>query len=359
MTTTPVHNANLEKVAVVVLNYNGKHFLEKFLPPLLAHSGNAQIIVADNKSTDDSLQFLKEEYPTLPLIEIPQNLGFCGGYNYALAQVKADYYVLLNSDVEVTLNWIPPVINLLESNERIAACQPKIKMYDDKVKFEYAGAAGGLMDQLGYPFCRGRIFDVVEDDDGQFDDECEVFWATGACLFIRAALYHQFGGLDEFFFAHMEEIDLCWRLKNAGHQIWYCGKSEIYHVGGGTLPKSSPRKTFFNFRNSLCMIFKNLPSSQLWWIVFMRLVLDGVAGVRFLLQGELGNLMAIIRAHLAFYARIPSLLKQRKQIPRPKAGHIGQFNISIIWQHFVKGAKAFSDLPIGFLPSKSREFIRR
>lgn len=352
MITARFHNSNLGQVAVVVLNYNGRHFLEKFLPPLIAHSGNAQIVIADNKSTDDSLAFLKSNYPSLTLIEIPENLGFCGGYNYALSRVEATYYVLLNSDVEVTLNWIPPIINLLDANPQVAACQPKVKMYDDKAKFEYAGAAGGLIDYLGYPFCRGRIFDLVEEDRGQYDDEQEVFWATGAAMFIRSELYHQFGGLDESFFAHMEEIDLCWRMKNKGHQIWYSGKSEVYHVGGGTLPKSSPRKTFFNFRNSLFMIFKNLPATQLFWVLLMRLVLDGIAGARFILKGETNNCLAIIKAHLQFYWNIPQLLKKRKANTGRNYRYTGKFNISIVRQHFLKGAKSFQDLPISLKSPK-------
>jgi len=348
LTPTRFHNANLERVAVVVLNYNGRHFLEKFLPPLIAHSGNAQLIVADNKSTDDSLAFLKTNYPTLKLIEIDQNLGFCGGYNYALQQVEADYYVLLNSDVEVTLNWIPPVLNLLASSDHIAACQPKIKMYDEKKRFEYAGAAGGLMDGLGYPFCRGRIFDIVEEDHGQYDDEQEIFWATGACMFIKAKLFHQYGGLDESFFAHMEEIDLCWRLKNAGYQVWYSGHSTVYHVGGGTLPKSSPRKIFFNFRNSLSMLLKNLPASQLFPIIFCRLVLDGIAALRFLTQGEGPNFRAVFQAHMDFYRRIPALLQKRKALKTlsRKKKLAGKYTFSLIWHHFVKGRKTFTALPI-------------
>lgn len=351
MENTPFHTDQLERVAVVVLNFNGKHFLEKFLPPLLSHSGNAQIIVADNGSTDDSLPFLKSKYPTLSLIEISENLGFCGGYNYALDRVDADYYVLLNSDVQVTLNWLPPLVNLLDANEAIVACQPKVRMYDAPSKFEYAGAGGGVMDGLGYPFCRGRIFDVVEEDQGQFDDDREVFWATGACLVIKAKIYHEFGGLDESFFAHMEEIDLCWRVKNAGYQVWYSGQSTVFHVGGGTLPKSSPRKTFFNFRNGLCMLAKNLPSSKLLPVLFTRMLLDGIAGIRFLTKGEIGNFWAVLRAHAAFYGRLPKLMAQRKTIQRSKGALAGKYTFSLIWQHFAKGVTQFQQLPI---PEKER-----
>lgn len=337
---------SLKDVAVVILNYNGKGYLETFLPSVLRFSSDAQVIVADNNSTDDSIHFMKTEYPTVRLIEMEENTGFCGGYNEALKHVTAKYYVLLNSDVEVTENWIEPIISLMESDESIAAAQPKIKLYADKSKFEYAGGAGGFIDFLGYPFCRGRVFDELETDKGQYNDNCAIFWATGACMFVRAELYHQFGGLDEMHFAHMEEIDLCWKMKNAGHQIWYCGESEVYHVGGGTLPKSSPRKTFLNFRNSLFMLFKNLPASQLFLILFSRMVLDGLSGMLFLSKGEWKNFMAIPKAHIDFYKHIPQLLKKRKATQNSVNSHkhAERKGYSLIWKHFIKGKKYFHEI---------------
>ncbi|MBI3232939.1 MAG: glycosyltransferase family 2 protein [Bacteroidetes bacterium] len=245
-----------KKVAVVILNYNGKHWLEKFLPSVLSSTyANIEIVVADNCSTDDSIDFINQNYPNLTLIKNRVNGGFSKGYNDCLKHVTADYYVLLNSDIEVTPNWIEPVIELMESDSLIAACQPKILMYDQKDKFEYAGAAGGFMDSMGYMFCRGRIFDIYETDHGQYNEAIEVFWATGACLFVRANIYHQFGGLYEPLFAHMEEIDFCWRLKNNGYKIYACPTSEVYHVGGGTLNKTSPHKTYLNFRNKSTQTF--------------------------------------------------------------------------------------------------------
>ena len=252
--------------AVVILNWNGKHMMEKFLPSVTAHtSGDAEVIIADNGSTDDSIEFLHTHYPDLRIIQLDQNYGFAEGYNRALAQIEADYYVLLNDDVEVTPHWVEPVIEQMQQNPLTAICQPKLLMYDQRDTFEYAGAAGGFIDRYGYPFCRGRLFDVVEKDHGQYDDPCEIFWASGAAMFVRADVWHQLGGLDGDFFAHMEEIDFCWRAKNKGYRVEYCPKSAIYHVGGGTLPKSNPRKTFLNFRNNLSMLYKNLPAAPACW----------------------------------------------------------------------------------------------
>ena len=239
----------MTKTAVVILNYNGEKFLREFLPVVIKLSGNAKIVVADNGSTDLSVELLKQKFPTVELIRLDNNYGFCGGYNRALKQVEAEYYVLLNSDVEVTPEWLEPLVALLDSSSDIAAAQPKVLSYNDKDHFEYAGAAGGFMDSLGYPFCRGRLFDITEKDTGQYNDTREVFWATGACLIIRSAVYHKLGGLDEDFFAHMEEIDLCWKVQRAGHKVYYCGTSHVFHVGGGTLSKSNPRKTYYNLRN--------------------------------------------------------------------------------------------------------------
>lgn len=248
----------MKKTAVVILNWNGRKFLKKFLPDVIKFSKkDAEVIVADNASTDDSVAVLKADFPEIRIIENKSNGGFAKGYNQALKLIDAEYYILLNSDIEVTENWINPVIELMESDKNIAACQPKIRSYHEKEKFEYAGAAGGFIDKFGYPFCRGRIFQSLEEDKGQYDDTVEIFWATGAALFIRAELYHKLGGMDDDFFAHMEEIDLCWRLKNEGYKIMYCPKSTVYHVGGGTLPTSSSWKTYLNFRNNFFLIYKN------------------------------------------------------------------------------------------------------
>jgi hypothetical protein len=270
-------------IAVVILNWNGRKYLEQFLPPLVQHSRDeAEIIVADNASSDDSVAFLREHYPSIRIISNPSNEGFSRGYNLALKQVEADYYVLLNSDIEVTPNWIRPVIDLMEKDRSVAACQPKILSFYERTKFEYAGAAGGFIDKYGYPFCRGRIFQSLEEDNGQYNDAIEIFWATGACMFVRADLFHQSGGLDEDFFAHMEEIDLCWRLKNEGYRIMYCPDSTVYHIGGGTLPKISWRKTYFNFRNNFYLLYKNLPDNLVNEVFAKRLVLDGIAAMKFL-----------------------------------------------------------------------------
>ena len=246
----------MTKTAVVILNWNGKKFLEQFLPYVIKHSSSdAEVIVADNASNDDSVEFLKNNYPEIQIINNNENGGFSKGYNEALSKIDAEYYVLLNSDIEVTENWIKPIIDLMDSDKSIAVCQPKLRSYHQKEMFEYAGAAGGFIDKYGYPFCRGRIFNSIEVDNGQYDDTCEVFWATGAAMFVRAELYHKFGGLDNDFFAHMEEIDFCWRLKNEGYKIMYCADSVVYHVGGGTLPKNSSRKTFLNFRNNFNLLY--------------------------------------------------------------------------------------------------------
>lgn len=296
MNTTP-------SVAVVILNWNGRHFLERFLPSLLRHTPaeTAEIIVADNASTDDSVPFMRQYYPQIRLIENDANYGFAEGYNRALSQVEADYYVLLNSDIEVSPHWVEPVIAMLEADPTAAAAQPKLRAYDRPTLFEYAGAAGGFIDRLGYPFCRGRLFDSVEEDRGQYDTPREIFWATGAALFVRAGLYRKFGGLDAAFFAHMEEIDFCWRLKNFGYKILYCPESTVYHVGGGTLPKSSPRKTFLNFRNNLCLLYKNLTPGRFRRVFCQRIALDFVAALSFLASGGPAECAAVFKAYGAFF----------------------------------------------------------
>lgn len=320
----------MTKVAVVILNYNGRNFLETFLPSVIQNSESYEIIVADNASTDDSVSFLRNNYPTIKISQNPNNQGFAEGYNTALKHVSAEYYVLLNSDVEVTPNWIKPIVDLMENDNSIAACQPKIRSFNEKTHFEYAGAAGGYIDWLGYPFCRGRVFDAYEEDLGQYNDTKEIFWATGACMFVRASTFHEVGGFDANFFAHMEEIDLCWRMKNKGNKIYYCSDSTVFHVGGGTLHKSNPRKTFLNYRNGLAMLYKNLPSNKLFSTLLLRLVLDGVSGVKLLLGGSFSDLFAIIKAHFAFYAMIPKL--ERKS---PKQASL-IYQKSIVWEYFVK-----------------------
>lgn len=320
----------MTSIAVVILNYNGRIFLEKFLPSVINNADGCEIIVADNASTDDSVEFLKNTYPKIRLIQLTDNQGFAGGYNETLNQVSAEYYVLLNSDVEVTPNWIRPIIDLMSANKLIAACQPKIRSFHQKTHFEYAGAAGGYIDWLGYPFCRGRIFDFYEEDLGQYNDTKEVFWATGACMFVRADVFHSLGGFDTNFFAHMEEIDLCWRMKNAGKQIFYCSNSVVFHVGGGTLHKSNPRKTFLNYRNGLSMLYKNLPANKLVSTLLLRLILDGISGIKLLIGGSFSDFWAVIKAHFAFYAMIPKL---KRNSPKT-VSHI--YQKSIVWEYFVK-----------------------
>lgn len=335
------------KVAVVILNWNGKSFLEKFLPLVIKYSPSAQIIVADNQSSDDSIALLKDKFPEIKIIINPDNGGFSKGYNIALKQVTAEYYVLLNSDVEVTENWIEPIIALMDANQKIAACQPKILDYKNKTTFEYAGAAGGFMDKYGYPFCRGRIFNALEEDKGQYNTAIEVFWATGACMFLRAEAFWKVGGFDNDYFAHMEEIDVCWRMKNIGYQIYVEPKSCIYHVGGGTLNKLSPRKTFLNFRNNLTTLTKNASPRFLMFKILYRMVLDGVAAFKFLLEGSVTHFIAVIKAHFSFYAHLPSTLNKRKamrQMPNFVDSTTGVYKKNIVFLHFVKGVKRYSDL---------------
>ena len=299
-------------IAVVILNWNGKKMLERFLPSVTAHTtGNAEVVIADNGSTDDSIAFLEKEYPQLRIIRMDKNYGFAEGYNRALAQIEADYYVLLNDDVEVTEGWIEPVIDQMEQNPDTAICQPKLLMYDQRDTFEYAGGAGGFIDKYGYPFCRGRLFTTLEKDHGQYDDPCEIFWASGAAMFVKAKVWKELGGLDGEFFAHMEEIDFCWRAKNAGYRVEYCPKSTIYHVGGGTLPKSNPRKTFLNFRNNMALLYKNLPQKRLAWVMVLRVLLDYVAAFKFLLERKPQEFKAVVDAHKAFYKWMPRLKVKR------------------------------------------------
>ena len=336
----------MTRVAVVILNYNGQELLKKFLPSVLKFSGAAKIIVADNNSSDNSVDTLRKEFPQVELIQISSNLGFCGGYNYALSKIEADYFVLLNSDVEVTEKWIEPVISLFESNPAIGAAQPKILSYADKQIFEYAGAGGGYIDSLGYPFCRGRIFNSFEKDDHQYDDCLPIFWATGACLFVRAALFKKMGGFDEDFFAHMEEIDFCWKLNRAGYSVFYQGASTVYHVGGGTLSATNPRKTYLNFRNGLSLIVKNISTGQLLWKLPARIILDWVAVVKFLVEGSGADGIAVLKAHFNFFISLPKEIKKRKllkyQIPGFQVKNV--YNGLITFDFYVRKKRNFSDL---------------
>ena len=334
----------MKRVAVVILNYNGRKFLEEFLPDVIANTNAelADIVVADNASTDVSVVFMREHFPAIRLIENGFNGGFSTGYNLALQQIDAEYYVLLNSDIEVTPQWIEPIVAMMDADASIAACQPKILSYYEREKFEYAGAAGGFIDRYGYPFCRGRVFQHLEEDRGQYDDICEVFWATGACMFVRADLYRKHGGLDDSFFAHMEEIDFCWRMKNLGYKIYCCPESKVYHIGGGTLPKSSSRKTYLNFRNNLSLLYKNLPANRVFWVIFYRILLDWVAAIKFLFSGGLADFWAVTRAHFAFYKRIPSIRKVRKTATLRPVSQMYQRNI--VFENFLKGKRKYSEL---------------
>jgi len=332
-------------IAVVILNWNGRKYLQRFLPFVTASAGTGvEVIVADNASTDDSIPFLQDSYPGVRIIRLDHNLGFAGGYNEALRQVSSDYYVLLNSDVEVAPGWIEPVIELMECNPSIGACQPKIRMYSDRGSFEYAGAAGGWLDHLGYPFAKGRIFDVCEKDSGQYDKSEPIFWASGAAMFIRARLYHELGGLDNYFFAHQEEIDLCWRLQLAGYKVYSCPGSTVFHVGGGTLPKGNERKVKLNFRNNLIMMAKNLPPEQVLWKLPLRFVLDSISAWKSLFAGEAVYFWAILTAHLAFLKW--ALLHQKKSV-FPKKRRValqGWYSGSVVWQYFVRGKKTFTEI---------------
>jgi GT2 family glycosyltransferase len=333
----------LPKTAVVILNWNGREFLEKFLPPLLQFSSNvAEIIIADNASTDTSIEYIEQNFPSIRIIKNRENGGFAKGYNDALKQVDAEFYILLNSDIEVTENWIPPVIKMMEKDPKIAACQPKIRSYHNPEFFEYAGAAGGFIDKFGYPFCRGRIFQSIENDHGQYDQDVEIFWATGACLFVRSDIYHKFDGLDSDFFAHMEEIDFCWRVKNSGYKIAVCHESTVYHVGGGTLPKRSAFKTYLNIRNNIIMLYKNLPANKLFAVLFVRSFLDMIASFKFLVDGGWKDFLAVFRAYLSFYRRFSKHRPKRKKIDQKKVPHIYKGNI--VFKHYLGRVKRFSDL---------------
>lgn len=329
----------MKKIAVVILNWNGAKLLEQFLPSIVAYSEEAKIYVADNASTDNSIEVIKTQFPQVTIIKNDGNFGFANGYNVALQQVEEPYYALVNSDIEVTENWLSPILSIFDNEPNIGIIQPKILDYKNKAYFEYAGAAGGFIDQFGYPYCRGRIFDTIEKDNGQYDDETEIFWASGACLFIRKDIYRTLNGFDDDFFAHQEEIDLCWRAFNLGFKAKYTSKSVVYHVGGATLNESNPRKTFLNFRNSLLMLVKNLPEGKLFTIIFARLCLDGLAGIQFILKGKFSHCWAIIKAHFEFYHLINRNLKKRSNTTSENYYQTK----SIVYKYFIKSGTVFEN----------------
>ncbi len=329
----------MKKIAVVILNWNGIKLLEQFLPSVVQHSPEATIYIADNASTDNSIEFVKTNFPSIKIVINANNYGFAQGYNEALKNIDAEIYALINSDIEVTKNWLGPVLETFDNQPQTAIIQPKILDYKQKNHFEYAGAAGGFIDQFGYPYCRGRVFETLEKDNDQYNDNCEIFWASGACFFIRSSVFNELKGFDSDFFAHQEEIDLCWRALNKGHQIQYNSKSSVYHVGGATLQFENPKKTFLNFRNSLLMLVKNLPKNKVFFVLFVRLILDGIAGIQFLSKGKFKHFWAILRAHFAFYILFFKYWSKRdtKQL----SNYFG--SKSIVFQYFVKGGKVFEN----------------
>jgi GT2 family glycosyltransferase len=332
-------------VAVVILNWNGLSFLKSFLPQVLSSAySNLQVIVGDNASTDDSVNFIAANFPQVRIIQNKENFGFAEGYNRVLLQVKADYFVLLNSDVEVPADWIRPVISMMEKDPLIAAAQPKIKSHAEPAKFEYAGAAGGFLDRYGFPFCRGRIFDVIEQDTNQYEDAIEIFWASGAALFVKRHCWEQVGGLDPDFFAHMEEIDVCWRLKNLGYKVVYCPHAEVFHVGGGTLNANNPFKTYLNFRNNLYLLQKNLHKRELYMMLFARIWIDFIAWIHFLLSGETKFAWAINKAHYNFFINYRKTARKRGETQKIFLNHTGVFHSSIVWEFFINKIKVFSKL---------------
>lgn len=328
------------KLAVVILNWNGILLLEKFLPSVVQYSPEATIYVADNASTDDSISYIKVFFPSIKIVKNDSNLGFASGYNEALKHIDAEIYALVNSDIEVTENWLQPILKTFKNEPKTAIIQPKILDYKRKEYFEYAGAAGGFIDQYGYPYCRGRIFDTLEKDTRQYEDNCEIFWASGACFFIRSSVYKTLHGFDDDFFAHQEEIDLCWRAFNKGYKIKYNSGSVVYHVGGATLQQGHPMKTYLNFRNSLLMLTKNLPKEKLYTILLGRMILDGIAGIQFLTQGKFKHFWAILKAHGAFYTLFSITYKKRSKFQNPQ-----YYNTkSIVYFYFIKKISVFNDL---------------
>lgn len=338
----------MTKVAIVILNWNGENFLKEFLPSVIKYSkiNNTKIIIADNASSDNSIEFLNKHYPDIQIIKLDKNYGFAGGYNMSLKQIDAEYYILLNSDVEVSENWISPIINLMDKETNIAACMPKILSYSNKNSYEYAGAAGGFIDKYGYPFCRGRILSSIENNNIKYNNTKEIFWATGACMFIKSANFHEVNGFDTDFFAHMEEIDLCWRLKNRGYKIMYSHESTIYHVGGGTLPNDNPFKLYLNYRNNLFLLYKNLEPRKLLHTLFIRLLLDGISSIIYLIQLKPKNFYAVLKAHIGFYKSLSKLKQKRKTLLSNNLifNHKEIYKHSIISDFIIKKKKYFSEL---------------
>ncbi|AHM59010.1 glycosyl transferase family 2 [Flammeovirgaceae bacterium 311] len=331
------------KLAIVILNYNGAGFLKKFLPTVLLHSKGYHVVVADNASTDESVSLLQNRFPEVELIQLARNWGFAGGYNMALKQVSANYYLLLNSDVEVSSGWLEPMVKLLDGDAEIAACQPKIKAYHQPDCFEYAGASGGFLDFLGYPFCRGRLFDTLEEDRGQYDIARPIFWATGACMLLRAEKFWQLGGFDPDFFAHMEEIDLCWRMHAAGLAVWVVPQSVVYHVGGGTLAKENPRKTYLNFRNGLWMLIKNCEDGMAAKIG-ARMMLDWAAALQFISKGNFSAAQAILKSHIDTFKSVEKLHKKRQEIKKNRCYKAPLYQKLLVWEYFFRKRRYFSQL---------------
>lgn len=330
------------KTAIVILNWNGQKLLEQFLPSVVKYSSeNATVYVADNASTDGSTSFIKQHFPSVVIIQNTENYGYAKGYNIALTKIEADVFCLINSDVEVTENWLFPVLHIFEKEKNTAVIQPKILDFNNKNLFEYAGAGGGFIDFFGYPYCRGRVFNALETDEGQFDDIAEIFWSSGACFFIRSEIYGKLGGFDEDYFAHQEEIDLCWRVQNEGFAIKYVGTSTVYHIGGATLQESNPRKTFLNFRNSLLNVVKNVPKKRFFFVVCSRLILDGIAGIKFMVELRPVHTWAIIKAHVSFYKNFNRFLKKRKKLQKKSDYNL---HTSIVWQYFVLRRRKFKQL---------------
>jgi GT2 family glycosyltransferase len=332
-------------VAVVILNYNGSAFLAKFLPQVIASSPEGHIYVADNGSTDDSIKLLENQFPSVKIIQSATNLGYAGGYNYALSQIDTEFYVLMNSDIEPKAHWLENLLIYFQSNPNVAAAQPFILSYQDPQKFEYAGAAGGYWDRYGYPFCRGRIFDSIENQEQQYGSAV-VNWATGACLMIRSKVYWEVGGLDAYLFAHMEEIDLCWRIQRAGYEVAAVATSEVLHVGGGTLAQGNPKKTYLNFRNNLILLYKNLEAKKRFKILLIRMLLDGLAGIQFLIKGEFDQILAILKAHKDFYGYVFSKDTKVNLPTQFQNKVVNSYQGSIVWDYFIRKIKKFSDLKI-------------
>lgn len=330
------------RTAILILNWNGKELLQQFLPSVIQHTGKeATIYIVDNASTDDSVAMLRTDFPTVSIIENIENGGYAKGYNDAIKQVSEDLLILMNSDIETSPGWLVPIINAFNTDNLLGAAQPKILDYKNKNLFEYAGAAGGFIDMLGYPYCRGRIFQELEEDNGQFNDDLNIFWASGACLAVRRAIFNEVDGLDEDFFAHQEEIDLCWRINNLGYHIKCLGKSHVYHVGGATLNTMNPKKTFYNFRNTLFALTKNVPGARVILFMFIRLILDGIAALKFLLEGKPKHFAAVFKAHISFYSLLSKMFAKRKRIHKNNAYYSVR---SIVFQHFLLGKNKWEEL---------------